>query len=404
MNGTIIRRPQKKGKPKFQMQVSAGRDENGKRLRIVKTFDTKGEAERELGRLLGSRQSGQDLAGETMTLDAWLSEWLKTHVEGLSYYTARRYRSLVEHVRGPLGTIKLAELRALDLERVYGELYGKMKARTVRNIHGAVAAALSRALRLKLVSNNVAQQCELRPSDTAESKAIELVDVEKLETETAGSWLGVIVRLAIDTGARRGELLALRWADLDFSTGRLVIKRALCQRNDGSIFEKSTKTRSTRIVSLSPSTVAFLEMHRESQRQVAALFGPDYRADLDLIFASPAGDYIQPQAVSNTMRRYTKALGLAGIGIHSLRHSHASLLLSGGVPVAVVSKRLGHSSPATTQRIYSHALPSEELAAAAKWEELRRKKSAEVKPAAAGSVEEKDSSSPEQSNAPKRLQ
>lgn len=404
MNGTIIRRPQKKGKPKFQMQVSAGRDENGKRLRIVKTFDTKGEAEKELGRLLGSRQSGQDLAGQTMTLDAWLSEWLKTHVEGLAYYTARRYRSLVEHVRGPLGAIKLAELRALDLERVYGELYGKMKVRTVRNIHGAVAAALSRALKLKLVSTNVALQCTLRPNDTAESAAIEMDDAQRLEAETAGTWLGVIVRLAIDTGARRGELLALRWADLSFSTGRLVIKRALCQMNDGSIFEKSTKTRSTRIVSLSSSTVAFLEMHQESQRQVAALFGPDYRTDLDLIFASPSGDYIQPQAVSNTMRRHTKALGLTGIGIHSLRHSHASMLLSDGVPVAVVSKRLGHSSPATTQRIYSHALPSEELAAAERWERLRMKKVAETETAVAPQGGDEEKGQVERIQAPKRVQ
>lgn len=389
MNGTIIRRPQKKGKPRFQLQVSAGKDENGKRIRIVKTFDTRAEAERELNRLLGARSGGQDLAGEAMTFGEWLTEWLDTHAAGLAYYTSRRYRSLVEHVRGPLGAVKLTELRALDLERVYTGLYSRLSARTVRNIHGAIASALSRALKLKLVQTNVALACTLRPSDTQESAAIEMADVERVEDATAGTWLGVIVRLAIDTGARRGELLALKWSDLNFKTGRLIISRAICQRNDGSIFEKSTKTRSTRVVSLSPSTLAFLEMHRAEQQQIAALFGAAYRRDLNLVFADPGGDFIKPQSVSNAMRRHTKALGLTRVGIHSMRHSHASLLLSDGVPVAVVSKRLGHSSPATTSRIYAHALPSEELAAAERWEEIRRKKEAGAAPQApAGSKEE----------------
>jgi integrase len=203
-----------------------------------------------------------------------------------------------------------------------------------------------------------------------------MADVERVEDATAGTWLGVIVRLAIDTGARRGELLALKWSDLNLKTGRLIISRAICQKNNGEIFEKATKTRSTRVVSLSPSTLAFLEMHRAEQQQIAALFGSTYRRDLNLIFADPGGNYIKPQSVSNAMRRHTKALGLTRVGIHSMRHSHASLLLSDGVPVAVVSKRLGHSSPATTSRIYAHALPSEELAAAERWEEIRRKKEA----------------------------
>ena len=100
------------------------------------------------------------------------------------------------------------------------------------------------------------------------------------------------------------------------------------------------------------------------------MFGKSYRVDLDLIFATPEGDFLKPSSVSRACVRLAGKAGLKRTGLHTLRHSHASLLLSKGVPIPVVSKRLGHSDPYTTARIYSHALPSDERAAAEMWESI----------------------------------
>jgi integrase len=201
-------------------------------------------------------------------------------------------------------------------------------------------------------------------------RIIEQDEMQKLEAAAKGE-LAVVIRLATDTAARRGELCALRWQDLS-DDGRLRIWQAVCQRDDGSTFLKPTKTRSERQVKLSPDTLAYLELHREKQRRDAALFGVDYHADLDLILAGPDGGFLQPQALTVAVRRLAEKVGLKGAGLHTLRHSHASIMLSNGAPLAAVSKRLGHRDTHTTARIYSHALPSDEEMLGDLWGSIRK--------------------------------
>jgi hypothetical protein len=128
-------------------------------------------------------------------------------------------------------------------------------------------------------------------------------------------------------------------------------------------------------------------MHREIQERNRHLFSDGYRAELDLIFAAPDGGFLKPASVTRACGRLAKKAGLARAGLQTLRHSHASLLLSNSVPIPVVSKRLGHADTYTTARIYSHALPSDEQAAAEMWEKIRSRqgaKSGGLKERAAG--------------------
>lgn len=371
MTGTIFKRTRKRGKPSWRLQVSGGFDEEGKRIRISKSFETKGEAEAELNRILHGAGKGRPVSAEAMTFGEYLDGWLAGPVANLEFYTAKRYRSLVEHVRKPLGDVRLAELTANALERVYASMYGTLSTRSVRNIHGAVSSALNDAVRKKMLPYNPAAGCVLRPSDTAESTAFETAEIERLESAVAGSWLSIVVKLAADTGLRRGELCGLKWSDLNFETGKLRVQRAVFQRDDGRVEEKPTKTRQVRNIVLSANTLGYLEMHRAEQEQVAAMMGADYRRDLDLILARVDGEHIRPQAISMGLRRIAKTLGMKRVNVHTLRHSHGSILLSKGAPLAVVSKRLGHSSPHTTAKIYAHALPGDEQATAELWDTIR---------------------------------
>ena len=111
-----------------------------------------------------------------------------------------------------------------------------------------------------------------------------------------------------------------------------------------------------------------LKRVKAKQDEARTLYGPDYRADLDLVFANPDGTYLRPNKVTQTVIRLAKQAGFSNISLHSLRHSHGSQLLAAGVPLPVVSKRLGHTDVYTTARVYSHALASDESAAAEKWE------------------------------------
>jgi integrase len=129
-----------------------------------------------------------------------------------------------------------------------------------------------------------------------------------------------------------------------------------------------------RVVSVPPSLIEYLKLHREGQDQHRALFGPDYRSDLDLIFADPAGDYLLPSSVTRAAVRLAKKAGLEDVGLHSLRHTHASALLAAGVPVTNVSKRLGHRDAYTTAKIYAHALPDSDQDVAATWDKVMAEK------------------------------
>jgi integrase len=152
-----------------------------------------------------------------------------------------------------------------------------------------------------------------------------------------------------------------------------LIDRSLCQTREGLVF-KCTKTEEPRKVDLPPSMLACLEAHRRRQNEFRQQFGPDYRSDLDLIFANPDGSPLMPNSVSATVSRLCRRLGLPkGASLHVLRHSHASLLLADGVDLATVSARLGHSSVRTTADIYSHAIRGKDHVAALCWDDIMQR-------------------------------
>jgi integrase len=244
-----------------------------------------------------------------------------------------------------------------------------MKPKTVRNIAGLVSSAFVRAIKWGLATTNPVTHSDLPKVRKRIGMALLPSEQDRLIECATGPWcLPAFLDMAAATGARRGEVLALRWSDV---RGMIVlIDRSLCQTRDGLVF-KSTKTEEPRKVELPPSMMAGLEAHRLRQDEFRRQFGLDYRLDLDLIFASPDGSPLMPNSVSSTVSRLCRKLGLPkGASLHVLRHSHASLLLADGVDLATVSARLGHSSVRTTADIYSHAIRGKDHEAAQCWDEI----------------------------------
>ena len=201
----------------------------------------------------------------------------------------------------------------------------------------------------------------------------------------SGPWcLPMFLEMDAALGARRGEVLALRWSDI--IDGRVVIARSLSQTKSGLEF-KSTKTDEIRVLGLPSATLTALETHRTRQDEFRVQFGPDYRSDLDLIFANPNGSPLRPDSISSAVSALFWRLKIPkpnGAALHLLRHSHGSHMLANGVPLPVVSARLGHSSVRVTADVYAHAIHGQDDEAVRKWEEFQEQNRSTLRPARPG--------------------
>jgi integrase len=319
------------------------------------------------------------------TLSMLMDEFFRQHVdEKLAPKTVERYHEQAAYLGPELLNMQIGEIAPLHLSREWNRLLAcgghhrrtreprPLSPKTVRNVAGIISSAFARAIKWGLVTTNPVTASE--PPVPKKHRGMALTPAQqKLVCDTAsGPWcLAAFLEMCAGTGARRGEVLALRWSDIH--DDRVLITRSLTQTKEVLEF-KCTKTEdSTRPVSLAGSTLAALEAHRRRQDEFRQKFGPDYRTDLDLIFANPDGTPLKPDSVSATVSALCRRLKLPkGASLHTMRHSHGSQLIAAGVDLATVSERLGHSNVRVTAEIYAHAIRGRDDEAARKWDEFRR--------------------------------
>ncbi|MGH3026914.1 MAG: tyrosine-type recombinase/integrase, partial [Gaiellaceae bacterium] len=281
-------------------------------------------------------------------------------------------RNLEIHILPVLGAKQLQQLTPTMLNTLYASLASEradrrgLSAKTISYIHTIVHKALADAVDADLVVRNVADRAKPPRPNRRASAGIQSWDADELRAFLAhveGSRLAAIWRLAAITGMRRGKVLGLRWQDVDLDTGRLSVHQALVAVAY-SIVLSTPKSHNARVIDLDAETVAMLCAHRLRQAQERAEWGADYR-DGDLVVAKENGEPIHPHTFSQSFERIVERAGLRTIRLHDLRHTHASLALKAGVPVKVVSERLGRESPAFTLKQYAHVLPGMQAEAAA---------------------------------------
>jgi integrase len=388
---SVHKRKYRKGKVVWRYLFDAPGSTRENRIIIEKSgFATKKEAQEAEAIRRNEEQNKYEMArvgagvaaAVPTTLGTLLQEFLAQHAQKkLAPKTVERYHEQSGYIDAAVLKMPLAEITPLHLNREWSRLLKSgghtrktqaprpMSAKTVRNIAGVISSAFSRAIKWGLVTTNPVKNSE-PPTLKKPIKMALLPSEQSVLIESAtGPWcLSVFLDMSAATGARRGEVLALRWSDLQ--DGYATIERSLTQTNQGLQF-KGTKTERPRRIELPPSTLARLEDHRRRQDQFRQQFGSDYRADLDLIFANPDGTPLKPDSISASVSLLCRRLGLPkGASLHTLRHSHASVLLANGVDLATVSARLGHSSVRVTADTYSHALRGRDREAADRWDEL----------------------------------
>ena len=397
MKGSTFKRTLPSGKAVWCLSVYAGKDASGNRRRIFRSgFKRKTDADAALTQILQeANEGGALIKPDPRTFGEFLNQWLREYAERkVTLKTLERYRELAAHIAKEAGQTPLAKLSTLQIQRAYNHLLDRnLSVKTVRHVHGVVHVALQTAIKWGLLRINPSAACELPPIPQREAKALDYDATARFMASCCGHWLHDMLMVYVASGARRGELLSLRWSGIDFESGIVTIARSLEQTQPKSLTTaeqerltaieqrmraqglrlKETKGRRSRQVRLPQETLDILHGVRAKQESARQLYGPDYCSGLDLVFCHPDGFFIRPDTVTKAARRLAKQSGLSGVSLHTLRHSHGSQLLSAGVPLPTVSKRLGHSNVHVTATVYSHALPADEIAAADIWGDAMRK-------------------------------
>lgn len=373
MRGSVFKRSRT-----WTAQVYLGRDPatGRKRYKQLNGFSTKRAAEHALTEQLERLRVGEYADPGATTVAEFIERWLTAVTPTVRPTTAASYRAMLErHVVLRVGTVKLAELTGLDLSSLYGELlvagYGKgnkvrgLPPTTVRYLHRIVSHALRDAVRWGLLVRNPADQVDppraAHPEMTTWSAEQVRAFLDSVSTDRlSGMWV-----LLCTTGMRRGEVLGLRWEDMDLHSGKLAVRRALVEVAGYELHLSEPKTAgSRRSISLDVHTVTALGQHRRRQAEERLAAGIGGRAEL--VFTRPDGRALQPQNVSQTFASRTRQAGLPPIRLHDLRHSAATLALEAGIHPKVVAERLGHSTVQLTLDRYSHVVDGIQQAAAAR--------------------------------------
>jgi integrase len=318
--------------------------------------------------LLHQRDGGIDAPPGKLAVGEYLQRWLEDYAKGnTAPRTYERYEQIVrQHLIPALGAIPLARLRPQHIQACYSEARqagridgkdGGLSAQTVLHHHRVLREALHHAVRWQLLARNPADAVEAPRPPRHEMRVLTPDGVQRLLAACEDSELYAIVFVAVATGLREGEILALRWSDVDLHGSSAHVTRTLQYVSGrGLLFREPKTSRSRRRVSLSRETVAVLSEHRRRQLERRLALGPGYE-DQNLVFVGSAGKPIPPYSVSQRFATLVKAAGIGPLRFHDLRHTSATLMLSAGVHPKIVSERLGHSGVAITLDTYSHVLP-----------------------------------------------
>jgi integrase len=388
--GSIIEVQGAKG-VSYKIKFDLPGDEKYARRTQYKTIrGTYQEAEAELARLTGQAGRGVDLDSGKQTLSGWIETWLTDHAQhSVSMRTFERYAQLLRHHVAPrIGHHALAVVGPLHIERLYNELGQSgqksrkrkggaatgLSPRTILHVHRTLFQCLRDAKRLRVISDNPAADVKRRRVKQkggagaaqmhvlALDRMLELFDAIKATTYKNVPY--ELAVLAFDSGARRGELLAARWIDLDGDRRTLRIERAVDEtETNGVVIKPEPKNESSRrTITLSTQTVALLRSLWKRQAEDRLKLGSKLPTDA-LIFPQSIEAPtlpLRPRGVTQQFAAITKAHGFDGFRFHDFRHSCASHMLSRGIPVPDVARHLGHSSPSVTMTVYAHAIPKRE--------------------------------------------
>jgi integrase len=362
MRGSITRRGKRSWRLKYDVQTAGPRQ-----TKYVTLRGTRAQAHVEAAKILAALAAGMHVDPSTETVaqfvERWLRDWASANVSNQTW--AGYSQMLRKHLCARVGAVPIQKLRASDLQAIYAAMaQDGLADRTRLHLHRIVHVMLKHACQWGIVPRNIADMLDAPRVRAREIEVLTPDQVRSALEALRGQSLYVIAAGALATGLRRGELLALRWQDVDLDGATLRVEQALEETTRGGLIFKAPKTRhGRRTVTLPPSTVTLLREHRKAQAELRLQLGLGKAPADALLFGDWDGSPRSPRALTHQWRVTMQKAGLKPT-FHSLRHTHASILIAAGLDVMSISRRLGHGSPAITLGVYGHLFTPDDRAAA----------------------------------------
>lgn len=316
---------------------------------------------------------GYDLNAGSISLRSFIANWLNTIKDARSAATVENYTWVLKPVLQRIGDMSLRDIQPDLLQSLYGRMISAGKSpHSVNRVHKVLHASFEYALKLKMIPSNPASSTT---PPIPKQKEMSFLDEGQVQTlllnaESFGDRYYPLYYLAIHTGMRQGELLGLKWDDLDWETQTIKVRRQLAYRPGGGHEFTAPKTSNgLRTVLLGVAAISVLRNCLKICNRMK-VDKADLWNDLDLMFPSTVGSPIHPANLRRSFRKLLRLSGLPHVRFHDLRHTAASLMLNYGIPVIVASKRLGHAKPSITMDVYGHLIPSRQEEAAMLMDEL----------------------------------
>ncbi len=334
---------------------------------------TRQEVSRLLAKAVRDRDSGLPVVGERQTVKEYFTSWLETMKMSLRPRTWKRYEQYVRiHLLPTLGATTLSKLSAQQLQMLYAARLKAGSSRTsIHHLHAVIHKALDAALRLSLVQRNVSELVDPPRIQHHEMATLSPEQAKVFLEAAVGDRFEALYVLALTTGMRQGELLALQWRDVDLEGGTIQVRASLQHTGSEFVFTEPKTAHSRRRVALTRRAIEALRLHRLRQLEERNALGDVWSKDYDMVFPNSIGG---PMEDTHLRQRefwpLIKRAGLPPMRFHDLRHTAATLLLGQGINPKIVSEMLGHSQVSITLDIYSHVTPHMQKLAADAMDEV----------------------------------
>lgn len=370
MNGSI----RKRGDGAWEICIEQGYGSDGKRRRqYITVRGQKRDAQRKLREILADADRGRPSETSKLTFREFAEQWFEGYVETQTKpWTAQSYRYYLDrNVLPYLGDLPLLKVQTQDIENALAALRKRNLAEaTISKSYTIISEILKHARKRSVMWVDPTLVMDKPKISRCKPVIPTVEDVLAFLDATKGTSFHAIFTFIAHTGCRRGEALALHWRDIDFDNGRATITQAVAAITKRGVFLQSVKSVSgERTLDLGPDILRILRAHRIAQLEHRVRLGDIYQ-DQDLVFAHSLGGPLSPGTVASSFTRLVHRYGFTDLTMHKLRHFHASMMISAGVPAKVIQERLGHANIGITMNIYGHIMPGVQAKAVADFERL----------------------------------
>ena len=375
--GNIVERMTKSGKRRYEITVEGDRDPlTGQRNRVYKRVDcSEKEAKKIMHRMINDMEQNKIVKKNHKTVAEWLDEWIRLYLPNVEETTRVGYKTKLRcYIKPALGDILIGSLRADHVQKMVNDMLAKgLSPKNIRDTFNNINAAMKKAVVLRYIPYNPCEGVVLPKLKKYRAKVYDNQMIHTLLDTAMGTDMYLPVLLGVTVGLRRGEMLALRWDNIDFKTNTIKVRWNMVNGENGIIIKAPKSEAGIRDIKVGDEVMAELKKAR-TQYMSDMISNSDIFQNLNFVIRQEDGSPLHPDSMTRKWLRFLKDNDLPHIRLHDLRHSNATALIQAGVNPRVVQQRLGHSDVNITLNTYTHVLPEMDVDAAEKLDAIMLKK------------------------------